>query len=79
MKHSELLSAKTELVMPLNYKRILNCMGNIDSTIVFLKEVRKQETLSFDDICTSVKQSFGRDCNANILRQILAIVPEFYN
>jgi hypothetical protein len=32
----------------------------------------------FDDICGSVRKTFGRDLNSNILRQLLAICPEFY-
>ena len=78
-KHQELLKAKPELVLPLKYKQLADQMDRLDQALVFLKQVRKVERPLLDDVIQSVKASFGRDMSAIILRQILAVVPEFYN
>lgn len=69
---------KRELILPLKYKLLVKLVASIDQTMVFLKRCRKQEFLLFEDICGSVKKTFGRELNVNILRQVLAICPEFY-
>jgi hypothetical protein len=41
-KHSELLSTTRELVLPLQYKKLLEIQMYLDNTLHFLKECRKQ-------------------------------------
>lgn len=64
--------------MPLKYKVLAMQFSHLDSCINFLKNSRKIESLQFTDVCDSVKQTFGRDMNINIFRQILSIAPEMY-
>ena len=76
-KYEDLVKG-SELVMPLKYKVLARQMSNLDSCVSFLKHGRRMESLSFTEVCESVKQTFGREMNVNIFRQILSIVPEFY-
>ena len=64
--------------MPLKYKVLARQMTNLDSCVSFMKHGRRMESLPFAEVCESVKQTFGREMNVNIFRQILTIVPEFY-
>ena len=70
--------AGLEIVLPLKYKTLVDLVGFIDQSLTFLKQCRKLDRVFFLDVCESVKTSFGRDLNVNILRQILKVVPEFY-
>lgn len=68
------------LVLPIKYKSLAQLMGQMDQSIGFLRNRHGQAaTVLFEDVCASVKGTFGRDLNAIILGRILKVVPDFYN
>ena len=75
-KHSELLTAHKELVLPVHYKHLRSMASALDTVINLLKS--RSLPLSFTQIRHSIEQAYHRNFNINILGQILTLIPEFY-
>ena len=81
-KHSDLISVKRELVLPVHIKQLIDGSQFIDESLNFIKRCRRQNdggSIVYSEVKASIEKSYGRTINLSHFRQLLTIVPEFYS
>mmetsp|Transcript_24283 Transcript_24283/g.23891 ORF Transcript_24283/g.23891 Transcript_24283/m.23891 type:complete len:125 (+) Transcript_24283:279-653(+) len=67
LKHRELLKEERELVLPLDYKKLLQMQELLDKALFFLKECRKA-TGAFSEVKKSIESMCNKKFEVNTFR-----------
>ena len=63
-KHGQLISVRRELVLPANYKKIIEIAKSLDTSLHFIKQCRSggsgTQGLTFEDLKASIEKTSGK-------------------